>query len=321
MNIFEWKNKKILITGADGFMGSHLTEKLLGLGADVSVYIRSNSMVTSQLLMRNINHLKGRIKHVLAGDIASHDAVSLIKKSNADYIFHLAADAYVNKSFEQPLEVNKTNVDGTLNVLHAAMEMDVEQLVCTSSSEIYGTQNKAITENTPFYPSSPYAASKVAADRYCFSYWNTFNIPVSIIRPFNTYGPRHTYDVIPKFIDLALKGESLPIYGEGKQTRDFSYVDDTIRGFLIMASNPKAIGKAVNFGSGRDYTINEIARLIVDISGSKSKIIHVKQRMSEVDKLLCDYSYANKLFGFKPEVSLKEGLKRNIEYEKKKRGI
>ena len=321
MQKFKWEDKNVLITGADGFMGSHLTEKLLGLDAKVSVYIRGDSQATTALKMRNISHLKDNIEHIITGDIAAPDAISLIKKNNAEYIFHLAADAYVPKSFEHPLEVNKTNVDGTLNVLHAAMEMDVKQLVCTSSSEIYGTQNKPITEETPLYPSSPYAASKVAADRYCFSYWNTYNIPVSIIRPFNTYGPRHTYDVIPKFIDLALKCEPLTIYGDGNQTRDFTYVDDTIDGFLIMASNPMAIGKAVNFGSGKDYTINEIANLIVDISCSKSKIVHMKPRTSEVGKLLCNYSYAKKLFGFKPMITLRDGLERNIAYEKKKRGI
>ena len=202
------------------------------------------------------------------------------------------------------------------------MEMkDIKQCVCTSSSEIYGTHPGSIKEEDPLYPSSPYAASKAACDRYCFSYWNTYKIPVSIIRPFNTYGPRHTYDVIPKFIDLALKGEPLTIYGDGLQTRDFSYVEDTVRGFLIMGTDPKAIGKAVNFGSGKDYTVLDIAKKIIEISGSKSKIVHVDSRTSEVGKLLCDYSYAKELFGWEPKFSIDEGLKRNIEHVKKSHGM
>lgn len=319
MENFDWKGKRVLVTGADGFMGSHLTEKLIELGAIVSIYVRGNSLTsTSNPTLKNIGHLKDKIKHILAGDIGSRDSIDLIKKNKAEYIFHLAADAYVPNSFNHPLEVKETNLDGTLNVLHAVMDMDVKQVVCTSSSEIYGTHDGFIKEEDPLYPSSPYAASKVAADRYCYSYWNTYKLPISIIRPFNTFGPKHTYDVIPKFIDLALKGEPLTIYGKGDQTRDFSYVDDTIRGFLIMGSNPKAIGQAVNFGSGKDYMIIDIAKKIIEFSGSKSKIVHVEPRTSEVGKLLCDYSKAKKLFGWEPSISIDDGLKKNIEWAKKK---
>jgi NDP-hexose 4,6-dehydratase len=320
MKEFDWKGKRVLVTGADGFMGSHLTETLLTKGAEVSVYIRGNSLTsTPNIQLKNIAHIKDKLKNILAGDIASSDSIDLIKKNNPEYIFHLAADAYVPNSFKHPLEVKETNVDGTLNVLHAIMDLkEIKQAVLTSSSEIYGTHPKAIKEEDTFYPSSPYAASKVAADRYCYAYWNTYHLPISIIRPFNTYGPRHTYDVIPKFIQLALKNENLTVHGDGKQTRDFTYVDDTIRGFLLMASDPNAIGQAVNFGSGIDTDISTIAKKIVEISKSKSKIVFTEQRTSEVGKLLCDHSKATKLFGWKPTVSIEEGLKRNIEYDKKR---
>ena len=154
----------------------------------------------------------------------------------------------------------------------------------------------------------------MAADRYCFSYWNTYHLPVSIIRPFNTFGPRHTYDVIPKFISLALDNKDLTIYGSGEQSRDFTYVDDMIRAFMLMGSEKKAVGEAVNFGTSKDISINETAEKIVKISGSSSKIVHVNERLAEVTRLCCDYGKAEKMFGWKPTVDIEEGLKRNIEW-------
>ncbi|MDP2974500.1 MAG: GDP-mannose 4,6-dehydratase, partial [Candidatus Diapherotrites archaeon] len=223
--------------------------------------------------------------------------------------------------FDHPIEVLKANLLGTLNVLHAAMDLkEVQQIVCTSSSEVYGTaQKESIDELHPLTPTSPYAASKAAADRYCYAYWKTYGLPVAIIRPFNTYGPRHTYDVIPKFIDLALKNEPLTIYGSGEQSRDFTYVSDMVAAFLLMGGRKEAIGQAVNFGNGRDYSVNFIAEKIKELSGSKSKIVHVEKRLAEVQRLICDYGLAKKLFGWKPAVSIEEGLRLNIEWEKKKR--
>lgn len=314
-----YKYKRVLITGADGFMGSHLVERLLADGARVSIYVRGNSTIgTTQYNLRNIKPLEKSFEEIITGDIGSHDCRVLVKKNKPDIIFHLAADAYVPNSFTHPLEVMETNVLGTLNMLHAAMETKcTKRIVCTSSSEIYGmTIGGGIDEEHPLYPSSPYAASKVAADRYCYAYWNTYHVPVAVIRPFNTYGPRHTYDVIPKFIELALKCSPLMIHGDGKQTRDFTYVDDMIDAFLIMGSHPKAVGKAVNFGTGKDISINYIAKKIKEMSGSDSKIIHTNDRMSQVRRLNCDYSLAKKLFGWKPDIGIDEGLRRNIEWAK-----
>jgi len=309
-----------LITGADGFMGSHLTERLLDLGAKVSVLVRGTSVNgTFQYQLKNIEHLKKDLERIIAVNIASGDSIPLVAKLKPEVIFHLAADAYVPYSFDRPLEVTATNLNGTLNILHAAMKIGrLERVVCTSSSEIYGTALKPkIDESHPLNPTSPYAASKVAADRFAFSYWQTFHLPIAIIRPFNTYGPRHTYDVIPKFIRMALKNEPITIYGDGTQSRDFTYVDDMIRAFLVMGEHQKAIGEAVNFGTGKDVTMNKIAPLIVKFSGSKSKIVHTKKRLAEVKRLCCDASKAAQLFNWKPTVSIEEGLRRNIEWSKK----
>lgn len=317
-----WKNKRVLVTGADGFMGSHLTERLLREGANVSIYTRGNSMSgTVQYALRNLENHENEFRRILTGDIASSDSIDLIKEDQPEIIFHLAADAYVPNSFEHPREVMESNFWGTLNVLHAAMKLPkIKRVVCTSSSEIYGTAQYApIDEEHPMNPSSPYAASKVAADRAAYSYHNTYHLPIAIIRPFNTFGPRHTYDVIPKFIKLALDQEPLTIYGDGRQTRDFTYVDDMVEAFLIMGSHPKAIGETVNFGTGRDISIKRTARLIKKYTKTPSPIIHIKKRTAEVKRLICDYRLAKKLFQWSPRVDFEEGLKKNIAWAKKLR--
>ena len=320
-----YKGKRVIVTGADGFMGSHLTERLLELGSKVSILVIGNSLVGNAYNLRNIPHLIPNFESIIAVDIGNIDAIELIKKNRPKIIFHLAAEAYVNKSFTQPREVIRTNVDGTLNVLQACLNEDmkpadwVERIICTSSSEIYGHHETPIDESFELFPSSPYGASKAAADRLAFAYYNTFGLPISIIRPFNTYGPRHTYDAPPKFISLALENKDITIYGDGKQTRDLTYVDDMIDAFLIMGSNQKAVGEAVNFGAGNDTAILDLAKNIIKISGSKSKIVNLPPRLSEVRRLCCNPSKAEKLFGWKAKISIEEGLKKNIDFAKKQR--
>ena len=315
MEIKNWNGVKVLITGADGFIGSHLTEHLINLGAKVSIFVKENSASGSKFTPLNLQNSIKKISNIVTGDISSEDCIKLIKDTEPEVIFHLAAEAYVPKSFTQPLLVKKVNLDGTLNVLNAAMDLDIKRIVCTSSSEIYGNSEIAINEDHPLNPTSPYGASKAAADRFCFAYYKTYNLPISIIRPFNTYGPRHTYDVIPKFISLALKNDPLTIYGAGEQTRDFTYVDDTVNGFLLMGSRKEAIGQAVNFGAGNDISINNIAKKIIEYSKSKSQIVHIEPRKAEVQKLLCDPSKAKMLFSWEAKISIDEGLKRNIKWE------
>jgi len=321
MNFKEfYQGKKVLVTGADGFIGSHLTERLVDYGAEVTIFVKDNSLIAGSNVARlnNIPHLKDKIK-LLSGNISSHDTINLVKKEKPEIIFHLAADAYVNKSFIQPREVIQTNVDGTLNILHACLDEEmkpanfIKRIVITSSSEVYGTYDDPISETFPMKPSSPYGASKAAADRLAYSYYNTYNLPIAIIRPFNTYGPRHTYDAPPKFISLALNGKDITIYGSGEQSRDLMYVDDTVDAFLIMGMDEKAIGETINFGTGKDTKIIDLAKKIIEISGSNSKIIHLPPRTAEVKRLCCDNSKAKNLFGWEPKVSIEEGLKRNIE--------
>lgn len=319
-----WKNKRVLVTGADGFMGSHLTDRLMDAKAKVSVFIRGNSINgTVRYNLKNISHHEQKLQNILTGDIGSQDSVQLIRENKPQYIFHLAADAYVPNSFEHPREVMESNLLGTMNVLHAAADIkNIKRIVCTSSSEIYGSAQYApIDEKHPLNPTSPYAASKVAADRTAYSYWNTYQLPIAIIRPFNTFGPRHTYDVIPKFIDLALAGKPITIYGTGSQRRDFTYVDDMVNAFLIMGQHEKAIGQAVNFGSGVDITIKKTAELIKKHTGSKSKITYIQKRMAEVERLICGYKLATKLFKWKPSVNVEDGIKRNIQWVRDHQGV
>ena len=246
-----WKNKKVLITGADGFVGSHLTEKLIDLGANVTIIVRGTSNHgTSSYHFKNLSssYVK-KCKKIICCDISSTDIIRHIIEVNPKIIFHLAANAYVPYSFEHPLEVNEANVVGTLNILEATRQLkSIERIICTSSSEVYGTAlTKKINENHPLNPTSPYAASKAAADRYCFSYIQTYDLPIVIIRPFNTYGPRHTYDVIPKFIKMAINNQNITIHGDGRQSRDLTYVSDAVEAFLLVAEKKKMFKKNNKF--------------------------------------------------------------------------
>ena len=315
-----WKNKRVLVTGADGFMGSHVTERLVKEGAKVSVYVRGNSITGTVLFtLKNLAPFEKTFDRIITGNIASQDAVELIRDNRPEVILHLAADAYVPNSFAHPREVIESNFCGTLNVLEAARKMPgIQRVVCTSSSEIYGTAQYApIDEDHPLNPSSPYAASKVAADRLVYSYFNTYKLPTATIRPFNTFGPRHTYDVIPKFIRLALEGKPLTVHGSGMQTRDFTYVPDMVEAFLVMGSHSKAVGQTVNFGTGRDVTIKRTAELIRQYTGGKAKIVRIPQRTSEVHRLICDNGLAKKLFGWKPKWTFEQGLRDNIQWAEK----
>lgn len=320
MNQSFWKSKRVLITGADGFIGSHLTERLVELGAKVSILVEGAPDGISCYSLKNITKgAKDKLKDIICCDIASMDTQELVVKADPHIIFHLAASAYVPFSFDHPLEVFAVNVTGTLHVLEAARRLKhLERVVSTSSSEVYGTAlTDKISESHPMRPTSPYAASKAAAEQYCFSYIVTYGLPIAVIRPFNTYGPRHTYDVPPKFIRLALHNQPLTIYGSGEQSRDFMYVSDTVNAFLTMGSHEKAIGRIVNFGTGIDVSINILADLIKKISKSKSNITHIERRIAEVDRLCCDNSLAKSLFGWKPKVDIEEGLRLNIEWAKK----
>ena len=316
-----WAGRRVLVTGADGFLGSHLTERLLALGATVAVLVRPSSVVgTAGHALRNLSGVQHALDRILATDVAGSDATAAILDWQPERILHLAADAYVDRSFEHPGEVLRSNLDGTLRVLEAARRCaSLERVVVTSSSEIYGdAQTPAIDEAHPLEPTSPYAASKLAADRLAYAYHRTYGLPVAIIRPFNTFGPRHPYDVIPKFVARALRGEPLTVHGHGQQSRDFTYVDDMVEAFVTMAEHPAAIGRAVNFGTGVTTTIRALAERIVALAGSRSPIEHGPARTAEVSRLCCDHGLATRLFGWRPRVSLDEGLVRTIAWARER---
>ncbi len=306
----------MLVTGADGFLGSHLVERLLEAGDDVIALVRPSSTVgTGTLALRNLAPVRERLADVIAVDVAGPDALTRMAAAAPELVFHLAADAWVERSFVQPREVLRTNLDGTMNVLQLARELPaVQRLVVTSSSEVYGTaQRERIAEDHPLEPTSPYAASKLAADRMAMAYHHTWGTPVAVVRPFNTYGPRHVYDVIPKFIARALAGAPLLIFGDGAQSRDFTWVDDMVDALLLAATHEQALGRVTNFGSGETITIAELAREVIGLAESSSPIEHAPPRAAEVARLCCDPSQAHAL-GWRARVGLREGLRRTIAW-------
>lgn len=314
-----YAGRRVLVTGAAGFMGSHLVERLLALDADVTAFVRYTSRASLGVGEGGLAPLVPRLRAVVAGDLAAPGTVEQLAELDVDLILHLAADAWVTRSLHAPLEVFANNVQSTLHVLEAARRSErIARVVITSSSEIYGTATTdRIAESHPLEPTSPYAASKVACDRAAIAWHRTYGTPLAIIRPFNTFGPRHVYDVIPKFIRAALCGEPITIHGSGAQSRDFTYVTDMVEAFLIMGAHPDAVGQAVHFGTGRDVSIAALARQITALSGSRSEVVHVEDRQGQVARLCCDPSLAERLFGWRATVSLEDGLARNIEWAKR----
>ncbi|MFC5286631.1 NAD-dependent epimerase/dehydratase family protein [Actinokineospora guangxiensis] len=303
-----------LVTGADGFVGSHLVDELVRRGERVVAVVRRTSRSQATRRFRNLEPATvERLAGLVHVDLAGPDAVSALVAADADVWFHLAADAYVPASLDQPASVSLANVASTVAVLEAARAARPEHLLVTSSSEVYGSHPRAITEEDALHPSTPYAASKVACDRLAWSYRNSFDLPVTIVRPFNCYGPRHVYDVIPIFLVKALRGEPLTINGTGRQTRDFTYVSDTVDAFLRLAGLAPA-GKVYNIGTGVDHEVGEVAAAVVELTGSRSDIRHGPARAGEVLKLLCDATALRAATGWTPRHDLREGLRHNIAW-------
>lgn len=314
--------KRVLVTGADGFIGSHLTEALVRRGLGVRAFVLYNSLNSWGWLDRSPAEIRKGLD-VFAGDIRDPHGVHEAMRG-CDTVLHLAALIAIPYSYHSPDTYVDTNIKGTLNVLQAARSLGVEKLVHTSTSEVYGTARSVpISEDHPLQGQSPYSASKIGADQLALSFHASFGTPVSVIRPFNTYGPRQSARaVIPSIIVQALAGASAIKLGALHPTRDFSYVDDTVAGFVAVAESPRSVGEVVNTGSGHEISIGDLARTIFRLMGRELPIETEERRLrpagSEVERLLADARKAASLTGWRPRYAgsdgLEQGLRRTIDW-------
>ena len=308
--------KKILVTGADGFIGSHLTEALVAQGHDVRAFVYYNSFNSWGWLDEADDNVKQSLD-IFSGDIRDPHGVRTAMKG-CDVVLHLAALIAIPYSYHSPDTYVDTNIKGTLNVLQAARDLGVERVVHTSTSEVYGTARFVpITEEHPLQGQSPYSASKIGADQMAMSFFASFATPVSIIRPFNTYGPRQSARaVIPTIITQIAAGARTLKLGAVHPTRDFNFVRDTVGGFIALAQCDAAVGQVVNVGSNYEVTIGDTARLIAEVMGREVEFTCDEQRLrpagGEVERLWADNTKARELAGWSPEYGGIEGLRRGL---------
>jgi NAD dependent epimerase/dehydratase len=312
------KNKKVLVTGAEGFIGSHLTEKLVDLGAEVTALVQYNSFnnwgwidTFEQTTKQSIN--------VVTGDVREYDGMKRIIKGQ-DVVFHLAALIAIPYSYLSPMAYVRTNVEGTTNVMEACREYDVEKVIHTSTSETYGTALYVpIDEKHPMQGQSPYSASKIAADMMAESFHRSFNLPVATLRPFNTYGPRQSARaVIPTIISQILAGKTELKLGSLTPTRDFNFVKDTAEAFIKVAESDNTVGEVINAGSNYEISIGDLVKKISNLIGRDVHIICEEDRLrpekSEVNRLWADNKKIYELTGWKPKYNLDEGLQETIKW-------
>lgn len=309
--------KKILVTGADGFIGSHLTEQLVRDGYNVRAFVLYNSFNSWGWLDESPAEIKEELD-VFAGDIRDAHGVKTAMVG-CDAVLNLAALIAIPYSYHSPDTYVDTNVKGALNVVQAARELGVEKVVQTSTSEVYGTaQFVPITEKHPLQGQSPYSASKIGADQIAMSFYRSFGTPVALIRPFNTYGPRQSARaVIPTIITQLLNGKRQIRLGALSPTRDFNYVKDTVRGFISIMQSEKSVGEVINIGSNFEISIGDTAKLIAETMGVDVDIETDKERLrplkSEVNRLWADNSKAKKLLGWEPRYGGRDGFKRGLK--------
>ena len=315
--------KKALITGAGGFIGSHLTELLVKDGFEVKAFVRYNSRNNWGWL--ETSEVKNEVE-VITGDIRDYDSVyNALQDCSA--VFHLAALIGIPYSYISPLAYIKTNIEGTYNVLQASKELRLEQVLVTSTSETYGTaQYVPIDEKHPMVGQSPYSASKIAADQLAISYFRSFNLPVKIVRPFNTYGPRQSARaIIPTVISQMLSGKRTIKLGNITPTRDLTFVKDTCQGFLEMYKSNKLLGEITNIGMKNEITVENLVNRIADLLGKKIVVESEDQRVrpanSEVERLLSDNTKLIMNTNWKPNYDLGKGLTETIEWLKKNREL
>lgn len=308
---------KTLVTGADGFIGSHLVEALVRAGHDVRAFVYYNSFNSWGWLDHCANDVRGRFE-VFAGDIRDPHGVRTAVQG-CDKVLHLAALIAIPYSYHSPDTYVDTNIKGTLNVVQAARDLGVAKVVHTSTSEVYGTARVVpIDEEHPLQGQSPYSASKIGADQIAMSYFAAFATPVAIIRPFNTYGPRQSARaILPTVITQIASGKRALQLGALHPTRDFNYVKDTVRGFMAVAASERAIGEVINIGSNYEISIGECVQLIAELMGATVGVETEQQRLrpakSEVERLWADNSKAQRLLGWQPEYGGREGLRRGLQ--------
>jgi len=308
---------KVLVTGADGFIGSHLTEALVRQGHDVRAFVLYNSFNSWGWLDSCADDVKGKFD-VFAGDIRDPYGVKKAMQG-CDLVLHLAALIAIPYSYHSPDTYVDTNVKGTLNIVQAARELGVSKVVHTSTSEVYGTARFVpITEEHPLQGQSPYSASKIGADQIAMSFYNAFDTPVSVIRPFNTYGPRQSARaIIPTVITQIASGQRRIKLGALHPTRDFNFVADTVQGFIAVAQSEKSVGEVINVGSNFEISIGDTVAMIADIMGVKIEIetdeVRLRPEKSEVDRLWAANDKARELTGWSPGYAGREGFRRGLQ--------
>lgn len=315
--------KRVLVTGADGFIGSHLTEALVREGSEVRAFCYYNSFNSRGWLDQAPIAVVNEVD-VFMGDVRDPNGVRTAL-TGCDVVFHLAALIGIPFSYHSPDSYLETNVRGTLNVLQASRDLNLERIVVTSTSEVYGTAQYApIDERHARQGQSPYSASKIGADAMAEAFYRSFDSPVVIARPFNTYGPRQSERaVIPTIISQLLAGTDELKLGALHPTRDLTYVSDSVDGFLALAECDEAVGCDVNLGVGEEISIGDLATLLIEITGSTASLVEDSRRVrpskSEVERLVSDNRLMTELTGWRPRVSLRDGLTRSVEWFKENR--
>lgn len=316
---------KVLVTGADGFIGSHLTEELVKKGYEVKAFTYYNSFGTwgwlDSLSKEILDHVE-----IFSGDIRDPNGVRTAVKG-VEEVFHLAALIAIPFSYHSPDSYVDTNIKGTLNVLQAVRDLEVSKVLITSTSEVYGTAKYVpIDEQHPYQGQSPYSATKIGADRLAESFYRSFGSPITIVRPFNTYGPRQSARaVIPTIVSQLLAGKDEIKLGSLTPTRDFNYVKDTVSGFIAIAESDKTIGEEINIATQMEISIGELAREIINQINPKAQIVCEEQRLrpekSEVNRLLGSNEKIRALTGWTPQYTLKQGIQETIEWIKNNPGV
>jgi len=312
-----WEGRNVLVTGAGGFIGSHLVELLARRGARVRALVRYNSRGTFGWL-NDLDPDLYRTLDIVQGDLRDAETVTRAVHRN-DLVFHLGAMISIPYSYVSPTETVAVNVTGTLNVLNACRFHGIEKLVHTSTSETYGTARSVpIDESHPLQAQSPYSASKIGADKLAESFHRSFDLPVTTVRPFNTYGPRQSARALIPTVMVQMLTMPVIKLGSLTPTRDFTYVSDTVQGMLAAAEAPAAVGKEINLGTGREISVGDLVRLISLICDkpveTQQQLERVRPEKSEVNRLLSDNTLARKLLGWQPEVDLEQGLRKTLDW-------